>query len=554
MGYSLENPLDYSGDDGKPLVALFAAEADHDAAISDEPTVSVRRDAVAQIRKAAEPPCSVGPSTAYLAVTYLDRFLTKRVTQVKKPWFSVFLSLTCLSLASKMLDHGFSVDEFQLLVLESLGWRLRSITPFAFLDCFLSSFPSTDPRQVQDLKDRASKTLFQAQTGNDRSRPSFLKHRGFDRVLKLQSFLDRGDAFRVQAVGDRGVRAVLRRLRPVARPIHRLRKIRVCREIMRKVNTNRCDLAAAKKVVSGSDTPLAAIEPGGEGDTIRGSGSDALSMDTHMTPPKSDRQGRPPAIEPSSPRFFLSAAAAASPGSHRRIAIAVDLSDESAYAVKWAVQNYLRPGDAVILLHVRSTSILYGADWGAIDLSVSADPDSELSQQKLEEDFDAFTSTKAQDLAQPLVEAQIPFKIHIVKDHDMKERLCLEVERLGLSAVIMGSRGFGASRRSNKSRLGSVSDYCVHHCVCPVVVVRFPDDGTGVGLGPGGSSAPLDNGSALPLEKDVELHPVLEEEQEYHDATDEHKESSDDGGSGRNRRRRRKREKAHARVGSWDCV
>ncbi|CAL9130196.1 unnamed protein product [Musa textilis] len=246
-------------------------------------------------------------------------------------------------------------------------------------------------------------------------------------------------------------------------------------------------------------------------------------MDTHMTPPKSDRQGRPPAIEPSSPRFFLSAAAAASPGSHRRIAIAVDLSDESAYAVKWAVQNYLRPGDAVILLHVRSTSILYGADWGAIDLSVSADPDAELSQQKLEEDFDAFTSTKAQDLAQPLVEAQIPFKIHIVKDHDMKERLCLEVERLGLSAVIMGSRGFGASRRSSKSRLGSVSDYCVHHCVCPVVVVRFPDDGTGVGLGPVGSSAPLDNGSALPLEKDVELHPVPEEEQEYHDATDEHK-------------------------------
>lgn len=31
----------------------------------------------------------------------------------------------------------------------------------------------------------------------------------------------------------------------------------------------------------------------------------------------------------------------------RKIAIAVDLSDESAYAVKWAVANYLRPGDQV---------------------------------------------------------------------------------------------------------------------------------------------------------------------------------------------------------------
>ncbi|WOL01417.1 universal stress protein PHOS32-like [Canna indica] len=92
---------------------------------------------------------------------------------------------------------------------------------------------------------------------------------------------------------------------------------------------------------------------------------------------------------------------------------------------------------------------------------------------KLEEDFDTFTTTKAQDLAQPLVDAQIPFKIHIVKDHDTKEQLCLEVERLGLSAVIMGSRGFGASRRNNKSRFGTVSDNCVHHCVCPVVVQLY---------------------------------------------------------------------------------
>ncbi|PHT64490.1 hypothetical protein T459_31644 [Capsicum annuum] len=93
----------------------------------------------------------------------------------------------------------------------------------------------------------------------------------------------------------------------------------------------------------------------------------------------------------------------------------------------------------------------------------------------------------------------------------MKERLCLEIERLGLSAVIMGTRGFGASRypddkddgvlggkdgegkkgakeseegslyhdasdKATGGRLGSVSDYCVRHCVCPVIVVRYPDD------------------------------------------------------------------------------
>lgn len=195
------------------------------------------------------------------------------------------------------------------------------------------------------------------------------------------------------------------------------------------------------------------------------------------------QQITPPAeaqsIQPCSPRFFLSPSAQ-SPStldSHRRIAIAVDLSDESAHAVKWAVANYLRPGDVVILLHVRPTSVLYGADWGPLSIS-----DSMESNQKMEEDFDAFTVAKSNDVAEPLVEAAIPFKVHIVKDHDMKERLCLEVERLGLSAVIMGSRGVGASRKNSKARLGSVSDYCVRHCVCPVVVVRYPEENIAANL------------------------------------------------------------------------
>ncbi|KAJ8749411.1 hypothetical protein K2173_018905 [Erythroxylum novogranatense] len=191
----------------------------------------------------------------------------------------------------------------------------------------------------------------------------------------------------------------------------------------------------------------------------------------------------------------------------RRIAIAVDLSDESAYAVKWAVNNYLRPGDVVILLHVRPTSVLYGVDWGSIRLQIN-----QSDHQKLEDDFDTFTTTKSNSLAQPLIEAGLPFKIHIVKDHDLKERLCLEVERLGLSAVIMGSRGFGAAgRRNNKGRLGSVSDYCVHHCICPVIVVRYDQEGESEG------------GIEKQVGDKIDLHPVPEEEQEDHDASEEPK-------------------------------
>lgn len=216
----------------------------------------------------------------------------------------------------------------------------------------------------------------------------------------------------------------------------------------------------------------------------------------------------------SSPRATFSGKHTPTSGAARKIAIAVDLSDESAFAVKWAVDHYLRPGDAVVLLHVRPTSVLYGADWGSVDLtSVPASAtDSQESHQKLEDDFDAFTSSKAADLAQPLIHAQVPYKIHIVKDHDMKERLCLEVERLGFNAVIMGSRGFGASKRGSNGRLGSVSDYCVRHCVCPVVVVRYPDEKDGQGS---------DHAMVTVAEADEEG--IAEEEEEYHDASDERK-------------------------------
>lgn len=238
-----------------------------------------------------------------------------------------------------------------------------------------------------------------------------------------------------------------------------------------------------------------------------------------VKPPASSSSTSSPRVTVSTPTATATGAAAETPtaGAARKIAIAVDLSDESAFAVKWAVDHYIRPGDAVVLLHVRPTSVLYGADWGCVDFdaansSNNSNKNEQESQQKLEDDFDAFTTSKAADLAQPLLQAQVPYKIHIVKDHDMKERLCLEVERLGFNAVIMGSRGFGASKRGSNGRLGSVSDYCVRHCVCPVVVVRYPDEKDGNG----------GDDEMIPL-SEADEEGAADEDEEYHDASDERK-------------------------------
>ena len=64
-----------------------------------------------------------------------------------------------------------------------------------------------------------------------------------------------------------------------------------------------------------------------------------------------------------------------------------------------------------MLLHISSISILYGADWGATDFLAANDEESQL---KVEDNFDAFTTAKPNDLAHPPDKGQIPYKIHIV--------------------------------------------------------------------------------------------------------------------------------------------
>ncbi|PPD88118.1 hypothetical protein GOBAR_DD14942 [Gossypium barbadense] len=123
---------------------------------------------------------------------------------------------------------------------------------------------------------------------------------------------------------------------------------------------------------------------------------------------------------PTSPHHSTSAASSPSPvaGARRKIGVAVDLSEESAYAVRWAVQNYLRPGDAVILLHVSPTNVLYGADWGPLSQAQQS-PRTPETQKQLEDDFDAFTASKAADLAKPL--CGVTFNLHTSRMFDLLE-------------------------------------------------------------------------------------------------------------------------------------
>ncbi|RKO83420.1 hypothetical protein BDK51DRAFT_49979 [Blyttiomyces helicus] len=52
---------------------------------------------------------------------------------------------------------------------------------------------------------------------------------------------------------------------------------------------------------------------------------------------------------------------------------------------------------------------------------------------------------------------------------DPRDEICRKTSELSADALIMGSRGLGTIRRVF---VGSVSDHCVHHVDCPVIIIK----------------------------------------------------------------------------------
>ncbi|XP_062194873.1 cyclin-D4-2-like [Phragmites australis] len=114
----------------------------------------VRREAIDWIWKVYTY-YNFGPLTAYLAVNYLDRFLSRYELPEGKDWMTQLLSVACLSLAAKMEETAVpqsldlqvgdaryvfeakTIQRMELLVLSTLNWRMQAVTPFSYLDYFL---------------------------------------------------------------------------------------------------------------------------------------------------------------------------------------------------------------------------------------------------------------------------------------------------------------------------------------------------------------------------------------------------------------------------------
>ncbi|KAG5234872.1 cyclin-D6 [Salix suchowensis] len=178
------------------ITYLFASEFDHmpsrnllDLLETRDFYVSFRQEAISLILQCSDDDflCFAGtiflrlwPFVPYLAVNFMDRFISRIEIPEGKPWILRLLVVSCLSLAAKMESTDFSVSNFQgdeagfifdnktvnrmeLLILDTLDWRMRSITPFSFLHFFISLSQLKDPALAQTLKGRATEIILKAQ-------------------------------------------------------------------------------------------------------------------------------------------------------------------------------------------------------------------------------------------------------------------------------------------------------------------------------------------------------------------------------------------------------
>ncbi|KAB1203903.1 Universal stress protein A-like protein [Morella rubra] len=166
-------------------------------------------------------------------------------------------------------------------------------------------------------------------------------------------------------------------------------------------------------------------------------------------------------------------------GNLKCVIVAVDGSEESMYALRWAIDNLKLKspaadpdcGSSFVILHVRSPpSISSGINPGAIpfggpsDLEVPAFTAAiEAHQRRITE---AILDHALQLCSEYTVRVNIETKVVV---GDPKEKICEVVENLHADLLVMGSRAFGPIKRMF---LGSVSNYCTNQAQCPVIIVK----------------------------------------------------------------------------------
>jgi nucleotide-binding universal stress UspA family protein len=136
-----------------------------------------------------------------------------------------------------------------------------------------------------------------------------------------------------------------------------------------------------------------------------------------------------------------------------RIVVGVDGSDESKAALRWAGRQAALTGarlEAVITWHIPSAA--YGGPMLALT----------------EYDFAPGAQQTLDEAIQEVLGAHPAIEVSTVVEEGYPALMLLQAA-VGADLLVLGSRGHGAFAGM---LLGSVSEHCVAHAPCPVVVIR----------------------------------------------------------------------------------
>jgi nucleotide-binding universal stress UspA family protein len=141
----------------------------------------------------------------------------------------------------------------------------------------------------------------------------------------------------------------------------------------------------------------------------------------------------------------------------KRVVVGLDGSDESRSALRWAVQQAAAWNAELDVVH--AWDVPFTLVPPPINLAAATDLD-ELEQ--------AASDLLETEVAAATTRAATPLQVEKILVRDSAAKALLETAK-GADLLIVGSRGRGGF---SGLLLGSVSNQCVHHAPCPVVVVR----------------------------------------------------------------------------------
>jgi nucleotide-binding universal stress UspA family protein len=138
-----------------------------------------------------------------------------------------------------------------------------------------------------------------------------------------------------------------------------------------------------------------------------------------------------------------------------RIIVGVDGSPSSKAALAWAVQQAELTGGTVEAVIAWQYPLAFATSYAPIGSLSDTD----------------FAATAEKLLGQAInetVDSSSPVKVSATARHGNAAQLLLDAAR-GADLLVVGSRGHGGF---TEALLGSVSQHCVHHAPCPVVIIR----------------------------------------------------------------------------------